>query len=158
MSESLGLILSTVALVISLSFFFAVMELLFPARLARIRDVAAAQPGRSLIVGAVNMLFFTSIALTIIAAADAVGVELLALPGLIIGLLLALALLFGLSAVVQMIGDRLGADRSRLSRSLLGGLSLTLASMLPFVGWFFLLPYVAFLGIGALIITFLRSR
>jgi len=39
-----------------------------------------------------------------------------------------------------------------------GAAVLTLASLLPFVGWFILLPYLLFVGLGATIMSLFSGR
>jgi dolichol kinase len=115
----------------------------------------AAAPGRALLIGAVNLLFFGTLALACLGLADSSGVQLLAVPGLALVILMAVALCGGLAAVVEETGARLlpAADpSSALRRTLLGTTTLTLACALPLVGWFLLLPYLALVGLGACII------
>lgn len=153
MNELLEVALVAAGLLVTLTAFFTVMELLFPARIAGIRRVADAQPGRCLAMGAVNFFFFGMLALASFAASDALDLTFLALPGLVIGAALAVALAYGLAAVVQLVGERLLPTGSRPGRSIAGSLSLVLACGLPFVGWFALLPYIVLLGLGALVVS-----
>lgn len=160
MNEQLGGIALVIGLVATLTAFFTVIELLFPTTIAEIRTVADAQPGRSLVIGVVNGFFFGVVSLACLSLGDnpAGGLRWLTLPGLLIAIALGVALLLGLSAMAQLLGTRLAPDGSRFRRSLWGSLSLTLACLLPFAGWFALLPYVGLLGLGALIIRQMRKR
>ncbi|MCE7985273.1 MAG: hypothetical protein DYG89_29215 [Caldilinea sp. CFX5] len=162
MNDQLGGIALIIGLVVTLTAFFTVIELLFPTLIAEIRTVADAQPGRSLLIGAVNFFFFGVVSLACLSLGDSAngagGLRLLTLPGLLIAVGLGVALLFGLSAMAQLLGERLAPADSRRHRSLWGSLSLTLACLLPFVGWFALLPYVGLLGLGALIVGQMRKR
>jgi hypothetical protein len=158
MSDIIGALLAAIGLLVTLTAFFTVTELLFPARIERIREVADEQPGRSLLLGSVNLLFFGAIALVFIGVAEDTGMDILALPGLLIAGVLALALAFGLTAVVQLLGERTTPGGSRLRRSISGSLGLILACLTPFIGWFALLPYAAILGLGAVILALVHGR
>jgi hypothetical protein len=65
---------------------------------------------------------------------------------------------FGLAGVVNELGTRLFPDQTATKQTLWGSIVLTFACGLPFVGWFLILPYVAFLGIGATILGFLQRN
>lgn len=158
MSDIIGALLAAIGLVVTFTAFFTVAELLFPAKIARIRETAGDQPVRSTLIGGVNALFFGAVGLVFIGVAENTGLDFLALPGLLIGVFLALALAFGLAAIVQLLGERMAPEGSRLRRSIFGSLALLLACLTPFVGWFALLPYVGFLGLGAVILSVVRGR
>lgn len=158
MIELLGAIVAILGILVSLTAFFVVVGLLFPARIAEIYAVADSQPGRSLLIGSVNFLFFGVVGLASIAVADNSGIGLLALPGLIIGAALSIGLVFGITGMAHLVGDRLLSESSQLRRPLWGGISMTLACLLPFVGWFVLFPYVALVGLGALLISQSNKR
>jgi hypothetical protein len=127
---------------------------LFPHRVARTRALAEARPGRSVVVGVVNLLFLGGLGLAFSALADAVGNELPRLPALLILAVLSIAVAFGLTAVAQLIGARLRPNAGDLHRDVWGILVLSLGSALPVIGWFALLPYAACLGLGAFILSF----
>lgn len=152
-----GIVLATV-LALTLIAFFTVLEALFPAKHQAIRVVAEAQPGRSFLIGSVNFLFFGVIALAALGLAERSGLQVVALVGLLIGALLALALVMGLSASVQLLGRRLAPTGTRVQQSLAGSSMVILAALLPIIGWFVLLPYLILLGLGALIISQRRQR
>jgi hypothetical protein len=57
-----------------------------------------------------------------------------------------------------LIGERLFPDHAIWKQILLGSICLSLACALPFVGWFLLLPYVGFVGIGAVILGFFERE
>lgn len=128
-------------------------DALFPARLARARAVADQLPGRSFVVGLVNLLFFGAVALGFSALADRSGSELLRVPALLLAGALALGLSFGLNAVSALAGARLRPQDSALRQKVWGTLTLSLGSTLPVLGWFGLLPYIGCLGLGAFIIS-----
>jgi sorbitol-specific phosphotransferase system component IIBC len=71
---------------------------------------------------------------------------------LIIIVLLTVMLSFGLTAASSFIGERVLPDASSLKQNFWGTVVLCFACALPFVGWFLLLPYIGFVGIGAFIL------
>ena len=153
MNELVGAVVVVVSSIICLVAFFIVIGVLFPRRVADVRAIADATPGRALLIGVVNLLFFGVIALASFAIAESSGFGILALPGLVILTAVSLALIVGLTAIAQLVGERIAPTDTTLRQGQIGGLSLTLACLLPFVGWFALLPYVGLLGLGAVIIS-----
>jgi hypothetical protein len=93
--------------------FFVALEAFFRPRLLRTRSVAEMMPGRSLLVGAVNFVFFGGAALALLGLADQVANDplkaALTIPGLIIVVVLAAALSLGLGGVVLLVSERLAA-------------------------------------------------
>jgi len=55
-----------------------------------------------------------------------------------------------------LIGERILPDLPAWKQLPWGTVCLALACALPFVGWFLLLPYVGFIGIGAVILGFFQ--
>lgn len=134
---------------LSLLAFFAVVGVLFTHRVERVVALAQAMPGRTFLVGLVNLLF----AAALIAALGSLG----GVGGILALLLLAalaVGISFGLTAMSRVVGQRLGIRALGLSPNAWGSLALTMASLLPFVGWFGLLPYAGMVGLGAFILSF----
>lgn len=127
---------------------------LFPRRVARTHALAESMPGRSLVIGVINVLFLGGLAVAFSALADSVGNELPRLPAVLIIAVVFIALTFGLTAVAQLVGERLQPSKDRLQQTIWGALTLSLGSALPFIGWFALLPYAGCLGLGAFILSF----
>lgn len=130
------------------------LSALFPRRIARTRTIAEQMPGRAFAAGLINLVFFSAVALGFSTLADAIGNELPRLPALLLFTVLLIALSFGLTAVARLVGERLRPQATELNRAMVGTLALSLGSTLPLVGWFALLPYIASLGLGAFIISF----
>ena len=82
----------------------------------------------------------------------------LTIPALLIAALLTIILSFGLAGMVNLVGERIMPEHSSLKKTVWGTVLLTFACALPFVGWFLLLPYVAFLGFGAVILGFFQRE
>jgi hypothetical protein len=161
MSDIVRLFLIILLLIAGLAAYFLVVNALFASRVTRARSIAQSMTGRSFGIGLVNFLFFAVIALVLLSIAENTGPFIkgvLTIPAMIIFVLLAIALSLGLSGMSSMIGERIFPDLPAWRQTLWGTVCLSLACALPFVGWFLLLPYVGFVGIGAVILGFLQSR
>ena len=161
MSDILRLLLAVILLTIGLVAYFLVMNALFAPRLERTKSVAQSIPVRSAAIGLVNFIFFAVIATVLLSVAETAGPFLrgiLIIPAVVILSALAFVLSLGLVAMSNLIGERIFPDFSAWKQTLWGTVCLALACALPFVGWFLLLPYIGFVGIGAVILSFLRGR
>jgi len=134
--------------------FFLVLVALFPKRIGRTQAIAEGMPGRSLVVGVVNLIFGAAVVLALIALAQWTHVPLFGVPALVILGLVIAAVAFGLGGLVQLIGTRLFPEQPGPRRTMAATLALGWACTLPFVGWFGLLPLTAAIGTGAFILTF----
>lgn len=161
MSDILRLLLIIVLLTIGLVAYFLVMNALFAPRIERTKSVAQALPVRSAGIGLVNFVFFAVIATALLSVAETAGPvirSILTIPAVVILAALAFVLSLGLIAMSNLIGERIFPNFSAWKQTLWGTVSLTLACILPFIGWFLLLPYVSFVGIGAVILGFLQRE
>ena len=161
MSDLIRLFLILILLIAGFAAYFLVLSALFAARLARTTSIVQAMPARSLGIGFVNFIFFAVIALVLVSLAENMGPfisGILTIPAIIILVLLAIALSLGLTGMSALIGGRIFPDLPAWKQMLWGTVCLSLACALPFVGWFLLLPYVGFVGIGAVILGFLQGR
>jgi len=154
MSENTRPLFFFILVAISLVAFFVVLIALFPQRLAKTSAIADAMPGRAFLVGLVNFLFFGALAVALLALNDRVGHGVLVIPALFFLTPLTMGLSFGLGGITQLLGRRLAPQKTELQRTIWGALTLGFACLLPFVGWFGLLPYTGLLGLGAFIISF----
>lgn len=144
-----------VLLTIALASYFLVIGALFKSRAAKTQRAITAMPGRSFGVGLVNFVFFGVIALALFSIAGNAGnliKVILIIPALLITAMLAVMLSFGLTGVVNMLGERIFPEASSWKRTVFGTMILSFACALPFVGWFLLFPYAGFVGIGAFIL------
>jgi hypothetical protein len=160
MNEILTISLTVIALTINLIPFFIVFAALFPARAAKTVEVAARLPGRSFVIGMVNFIFFLALALALFSLTERAGDLLrvvLMLPALVISVILSIMLTFGLGSLAALIGERIAPTRPAWQRMLWGALLLGLGSSVPLLGWFLLLPYAAWVGMGAFIIGFFQK-
>ncbi len=138
--------------------FFLLMDVFFSRKIQQIQHVAEQITGRSFLLGLVNFLFFGAICLALISLSDRTGLGFIAIPALLIAFVLVLGLLLGLSAITQLVGERVFPEFETLKQKTWGAGLLILACLAPFVGWFGFLPFVALLGLGALIGTWFPRR
>lgn len=160
MKEILDVVLVFLLLTLLLIPFFIVVGTLFPKRVVKTGTILNLMPGRAFAVGLVNVVFFLAVGLVFLTVADHVSdllKTILMLPALIIFTVLAITLSFGLTGLVQLIGERIAPGQSVWRRTLWGTLLLGIGCAVPWVGWFLLLPYAACLGIGAFITSFFQS-
>jgi hypothetical protein len=159
MPQAIGLAVAILFGEVCLVALFITLRALFPHRLARAQTVADRMPGRALLVGLVNFLFFSALTLAFVALSQLTKVALLGLPGVFFLALLAIGLSLGLASVAQLVGQRVATARTELMQTVLGTLTLSFACLMPFIGWFILLPYAGFLGMGAFVVgLFYRER
>lgn len=157
--ELLSIFLLAITGALTLVAFFLVMDVFFAPKLAEIKLAAGEQTGRALLIGLVNFLFFGALGVALVALAENFGIQFLAIPALLIAILLAVGILFGLGAVSHLIGERLFPEAEPRRQKTWGAGVLILACLTPYAGWFGMLPFTALLGLGALIqVTFRRKR
>ena len=159
MSDILRLFLALVLLIIGLAAYFLVLNALFTQRITKAVSNVQSMPARSFGIGLVNFLFFFVIAAVLLSVAENAGPfirGILTIPALIILAFLTIVLSLGLVGMSSLIGERIFPDFSGWKQIFWGTVCLSLACALPFVGWFLLLPYVGFVGIGAVIVGFFQ--
>lgn len=155
MTEIFRLTLIVLLLTITLASYFLVIGALFSSRVTRTQAIINLTPGRSFGLGMVNFLFFGLTAFVMLSLAENAGSfvkEILTIPALLILGFLAVLLSVGLTATVGHLAERLFTDMSAWKRNFWSTVILCIACALPFVGWFLLLPYIGFVGIGATIL------
>ena len=161
MSDILRPFLVIVLLTLGLVAYFLVAGALFPQRVAKTRSLINSAPARSFGVGLVNFVFFTVIALVLFSLAENAGPfikGLLTIPALLITAFLLIMLSFGLTATAGLLGERIFPDLPAWKQSVWGTVCLGFACAMPFAGWFLLLPYAGFIGVGAFILGFFQRE
>lgn len=133
---------------------FLVVEALFPRAVEQTRLAATESPTRSLILGLVNAIFLSALAIAIMS----LNVEALNLIALVLLAILVAGLAVGLTAMARFLGLRLFPGMGEIKRTLAGSLVLILACLMPVVGWFGLFPYVGLRGLGAFVMAMARRR
>lgn len=131
------------------------LTVLFPRLVRGVQRAAAATPGRSFLLGVVNLLFLGVLTMVFSAAGERGGAgravsQILAIPPAVA---LGSGLLLGLSGMSVLIGDRIASHRGPIARAVLGSACMLLASLTPFFGWLLFFPYVALLGLGGVVIS-----
>jgi intracellular septation protein A len=156
MNELLTITPVIMLLTINLVPFFIALRLLFPVRTARTSGIANQQPGRSFAIGLVNFVFFVVIGLATASLVDKTPGLLKIIPSLLAilsAVCLFISLAFGLAGISGLIGERLAPSQNGWKQELWGVLLLGLGGSVPLLGWFMLLPYAIWTGMGAFIIS-----
>ena len=160
MNELLNITIVILVLTLNLIPFFIVISALFPARTAITAEIAARSSGRAFVIGMVNFLFFLVVAMALFSLAekaDGLLKAILALPAILIAVILSTALCIGLVSMSNLIGERLAPTQSAWKRTFWGTLLLGLGSSFPLLGWFLLLPYAAWVGLGAFLLGYFQK-
>ena len=159
MSDILRLFLELILLTIGLAAYFLVMNALFPQRVTKAVSNIQSMSARAFGIGLVNFIFFAVIAGVLLSVAENAGPfikGILTIPALVILAFLTIVLSLGLAGMSNVVGERIFHDVSGWKQTLWGTICLSFACALPFVGWFLLLPYVSFVGIGSVILGFFQ--
>ena len=161
MTEILQLFLGVILLTVALAAYFLVFVAFFSNRITKTQRVINQTPGRSFWVGLVNFLFFGVIVMLLFAIsenAENLVRFILIPPAVAITAVLAIILSFGLTGMVNTVGERIFPDQCAWRKTLWGTVILAFACALPFVGWFLLLPYTGLTGFGAVILSFFQRE
>lgn len=160
MSDILRFTLVILLLTITFASYFLVIGALIANRVTKTKNVIEQTPGRSFGLGMVNFLFFGSIAFVLLSVAENAGPVIrgiIMIPAFIILAFLIVLSSIGLTSIVKMLGERIFSDVVSWKQITWGSVVLCFACALPFVGWFLLIPYVLFIGIGAAILGFVQK-
>jgi hypothetical protein len=158
MNDVIGLLIVVLLLTGAISAYCVAMVLFFGQAVTNAELSATLTPWRAFGVGLVNLLFFGTVAVLSAGVADSTGIALLSIPALVALLLVGIGWSIGLTALARLAGARLLPTRNSFQQIAGGAAVLTLASLLPFVGWFILLPYLLFVGLGAAIMSLFSGR
>jgi hypothetical protein len=154
MRDFVGFILLLTTTSVSIVALLTLLPFMLPRRVAHAHQVIQAAPGRTLVIGLANALFFLVIAAILAQGGDGGG--LLAL--IILLALLALAAI-GLAGLVLLLRGRIyphAADTPGLNLTVRTAVLLTLAALLPGLGWFVLTPLLLLVGLGAALTTLVK--
>lgn len=158
MNDILGLLIVVLLLAGAIAAYCVAMVLFFGQAVTHAEVNATLSPWRAFGVGLVNFLFFGTVAFISAGIADSSGIALLSLPALLALFLVGVGWSVGLSALARVAGARLLPNANGFQQIAVGAAVLTVASLLPFVGWFILLPYLLFVGLGATIMSLVSGR
>lgn len=156
MSGILQIFILILPLTVSLVAYFLAIQVLFPIRVGKTKAIIQSMPARSFGVGLINFFFFFIVALILISISDQIDTEfikgIVMLPALLLIGFILVMLTFGLTGIVNHIGEIILPQASPWKQSAWGTVCVCLGCVLPFAGWFLLFPYVGFVGIGAFIL------
>ncbi len=154
--ETIFIILISILALITLVASFIFIRGLFPVRVNKIRATMENQWKRSFWLGLVNTALITIFVVGFGSLGN--GSPIFYIPAFAMYGAFLIGLLYGLSAFVQILGERLFPELNPVKRDIKAGAVFLLTSLLPFVGWFLLFPYVISLGVGAVVITLFQNR
>jgi len=154
--ETFTIILLSILALITLVASFIFFRGLFPIRVSKIQATLENNWKRSFWLGLLNTILITIFVFGFGSLGN--GSPLFYIPAFAMYGVFLIGLLFGLAAFVQILGERLFANLDPVKRDVKAGSVLLLTSLLPFVGWFLLFPYVISLSFGAVVITLLQDR
>jgi hypothetical protein len=126
---------------------------LFPRMVERSAAQLGRAPVKTTLLGAALFVPLMAICLRLPGKLRIVGVG--------IALLLALAALFGSAGLALRIGQGMPSpldERQPWRRVLRGGIVLSLAFVMPLVGWFVVMPFAYFSGFGAFCLMLFRRE
>lgn len=149
-------------LTITLASYFLVIHALFTERINKTQNIIHQTPGRSFGLGMVNALFFGAIGLFLLMLLDGNRVPdllrvILIFPTFIVWAFLFSLMSIGITSMIKNLSEKIFPDLNSWKQMLWGSAVLCFACALPFVGWFLLLPFVSFVGIGAAILGFVQK-
>lgn len=158
MNEAIGLLIIVLLLAGAIAAYCVAMVLFFGRAVTNAEVTVTVAPWRAFGVGLVNLLFFGTIAVLSLGVADSTGIGVLSLPALVALVLVGMGWSVGLTALARVAGARLLPTANGFQQVAAGAALLTVASLLPVVGWFILLPYLLFVGLGASIMSLFSGR
>ena len=153
MDQGIAIIFIAIGVGISLVAFFTVVNVIFGNLVTKIEEKSGESPGKSFFLGLLNTAFIAVLSLALWSIAENSGISILAVPSLFLLALFAVGVILGGTALVRTIGKRLSPDREERTQMLWGGLITVLACVVPYIGWFLLLPYLLLRGFGAFLMT-----
>ncbi len=154
-TNSIGLSALILILLLGFSSLLVLLGVLLPGYAERARSTVRSHPGRSFLLGLVNLVFFLAMA----ALFQVPFVPLQVLAGLFLFLLLPILIVLGLLAASGLIGEHVWSHFTSkpgrlLAFLLIGNAVILLSLLVPIVGWLLFLG-VLLTGIGAAIAALL---
>jgi hypothetical protein len=126
---------------------------LLPTHTGRAKRALETSPGRSFVIGLVNLIFFSAIA-----ALLSQGGQLLGLISVFILLTLTGLAMSGLAGLVVLLRQRLHTAEYGQSpgATIRSAILLVMALLAPIAGWFVLAPIISLMGLGASISSLIK--
>ncbi|MFZ1401420.1 MAG: hypothetical protein WAS33_31230 [Candidatus Promineifilaceae bacterium] len=137
----------------TLAALLVLLPALLPGRVARAQQVAQNSPGRSFVIGLVNVLFFG-----VVGAIFAQGGDVGGLIALLILLAIAAVTAVGLSAINQIVQTRLYPREDGVKVGLKTAVLLIAGGLVPLLGWLVVAPVLLLISLGAGIIALVRRK
>jgi hypothetical protein len=136
---------------------FIVISVLFKPWVEETKRNARDAAGRSLAIGFANALLIIAISLGFWALGENTAFPAFSVLGLLLMAALIIATVFGLTSMAVLVAERVLPESTGWRQLSGGGSVLVLACLTPYIGWFGLLPYIAFRGLGGFIQTLAQS-
>jgi hypothetical protein len=154
--ETLFIILISVLSLITLIASFLLFSGLFPEKVQKIQATLTNNWKRSFWIGLSNTILITIFVFGLGSLGGSYG--LFYIPAFGIYGAYLIGLLFGLTAFVGYLRGRLFPNISPVKGDIRAGAVVLLSSLLPFIGWFLLFPYLISLSVGSVIITIFQRN
>ncbi|TFH38171.1 MAG: hypothetical protein E4G99_00095 [Anaerolineales bacterium] len=158
MNQVFPILILTMIAGICLIALFVTVYAFFTRILERTKSVAAERAGRSLLTGLVNAFFMAAAALALLAIGQNSGSVPFVILAILISVVLLLVVLFGITAMVLLLKERLFPGQLGNKPMAQAGTIAILACLTPYIGWFGLFPYLGFRGLGAFVIALVEAR
>ena len=153
MAEGLQLIIITLFSWGTLAALLVLLPALLPGRVARTQQIAQNSPGRSFVIGLVNALFFGVVIAIFVQGGEFAGL----IAAIVLFALLAVTAV-GLAGINQIVQGRLYPKAGDVKSGLKTAVLFIAATLVPFLGWFVLAPFLLLIGLGAGIIALVRRK
>ncbi len=145
--ELLQILVGAFLLILTVTALLTALIGFFPRFTGQVERAVLRTPGRTLVVGLINLFFLGTITLTLGALGQNVS-QIFFLLAFIFLALLAAGFLFCLLGLVQLLGRRLWPEREAFAQTSRAAALITLAALTPFVGWFGFLPVLLTAALG----------
>ncbi|MGD8552675.1 MAG: hypothetical protein PVH60_02520 [Anaerolineales bacterium] len=157
MDQGLIVLLLSVIVFFCILAMFIVIQALFKSWIEESKRHAREAAGRSFSIGFVNALLLTALSFGFWVLGENTAFAVFSILGLLLMTALIIAAVFGLTAMAMLISERVLPETHGWRQLAGGGGMLTLACLTPYVGWFGLLPYVVFRGLGGFIQSLVQA-
>lgn len=158
MTELFTITLAGSLLTITIAALCTVLQILYPRAIADAQNIYEIAPRRSFWFGLINLLLFGILLLVLLALRDESGEDIFNLIAIVVAIPPLLGSLYGLAAIAKMIGERLLPAHNEHIHIAAGSSVLTLACLVPFIGWFGLFPLLTITGLGASVLATMQRR
>ena len=158
MNQVLSIVILSFVSAVCLIGFFISVQAFFGRILNRTNSVAVERANRSFLTGLINTLFVAAIVVALLAVGQNSGAGFFFVLGFILAVIWLIASLFGLTAMILVLKDRLYPGQLGNRALAMSAAIAILGSLTPYIGWFGLLPYMIFRGTGAFILVLVEVR